>query len=418
MSLKRNTLWNLAGSGVPLLAGVTLIPHTLAHLGAEAFGVLTLIWALIGYFSLFDFGVGRALTYQLSRLQAEGKAQQTTAVLRAGLLLTAAAGVLGMGVVGALTPALAGQWLKISPALQDDAHWAFLIAAVGVLPTTLASGLRGAMEGLDRFAASNVGRMLLGTWMFALPAVSLYLHGPSLGWIAFYLVLGRCLVVMLMVAQLHTELFAPGVPLGRTHFQGLWNYGFWVTVTGVVGPLMVYGDRFFVSAAVGADQLSLYAIPQEALLRLLLIPAALTGALLPRLAAMDAHEAQQAYRRVYRRIGVAMLGVCVLAAAAAYPVLSFWISHTFARDAMPVVLALCVGVWINSLASVPYILLQAKGQPRITALFHLAELGLYLAVLWFLSSRWGLAGAAIAWLARVALDWVLLHLAVRRLHGI
>lgn len=418
MSLKRNTLWNLAGSAVPLLAGAALIPYTLHRLGAEAFGVLTLVWALIGYFSLFDFGVGRALTYQLSRLQAEGETRQSTAILRAGLLLTAAAGVLGMGVVGALTPALAEQWLKISPNLQDDARWAFLVAAAGVLPTTLASGLRGAMEGLDRFAASNVGRMLLGTWMFVVPAVSIQLHGTSLGWIAFYLVLGRCLVLLMMVAQLREELFAPGLPLRRAHFKGLWNYGFWVTVTGIVGPLMVYGDRFFVSAAVGADQLSLYAIPQEALLRLLLIPAALTGALLPQMAAMGAREAQQAYRRVYRRVGAAMLGVCVLAAAVAYPVLSWWISSTFARDAMPVVLVLCVGIWINSLASIPYILLQAKGQPRITALFHLAELGLYLVALWFLSSRWGLAGAAAAWLARVALDWGLLHLAVRRLHGI
>jgi O-antigen/teichoic acid export membrane protein len=63
-------------------------------------------------------------------------------------------------------------------------------------------------------------------------------------------------------------------------------------------------------------------------------------------------------------------------------------------------------------------LLQAKGQPRITALFHLVELGLYLGALWFLSSRWGLTGAALAWLARVALDWFLLHQAVRRLHAI
>lgn len=418
MSIARNTAWNLAGSAVPLLAGAALVPYTLARLGAEAFGVLTLVWALIGYFSLFDFGVGRALTYQLSRLQTDGQAQQATAVLRAGLLLTSVAGVLGMGLVGALTPALAGHWLKINPALQDDARWAFLIAAAGVLPTTLASGLRGAMEGLDRFAASNVGRMLLGTWMFALPAVSVHLHGPSLGWIAFYLVLGRCLVLLMVAAQLRKELFAPGAPLGREHFKGLWNYGFWVTVTGIVGPLMVYGDRFFVSAAVGADQLSLYAIPQEALLRLLMIPAALTGALLPRLAAMGVHEAQQAYRLAYRRVGLAMLGICVLAAVAAYPVLSLWISSTFAHDAMPVVLVMCVGVWINSLASLPFILLQAKGQPRVTAVFHLAELGLYLLALWFLSARWGLAGAALAWLARVALDWVLLHLAVRRLHGI
>lgn len=418
MSLKRNTLWNLAGSAVPLLAGVALIPYTLNQLGNEAFGVLTLIWGLIGYFSLFDFGVGRALTFQLSRLVAAGEQASAGPVLRAGLLLTGAAGLLGVLVIGMLAPLLATQWLKISPALQADAGQAFLIAALGVLPTTLGSGLRGALEGLDRFAASNLGRMALGLWMFALPAWSVFAHGPHLWIISLYLVLGRCLVLAWMFFQLRAQLFMHGRALTRQHFQGLWNYGFWVTVTGIVGPLMVYGDRFFVSAAVGADQLSLYAIPQEALLRLLLIPMALTGALLPRLAAMGDVQVAQAYRRTYRQVALAMLAISVLAAALAYPVFSVWISAAFAHDSMPVVLVMCAGVWVNAIASVPFILLQAKGNPRVTALFHLVELGLYLVALWFLSSHYGLVGAALAWLARVTLDWVLLHLAVRRLYGI
>lgn len=418
MSLKRNALWNLAGSGVPLLAGLALIPYTLGRLGNEAFGVLTLIWGLIGYFSLFDFGVGRALTFQLSRLASAGQDAQTGPVLRAGLLLTCAAGLFGVVLIGILAPGLATQWLKIGPSLQDDAQLAFLIAAIGVLPTTVTSGLRGALEGLDRFAASNLGRIALGVWMFVLPALSVYAHGPSLALITLYLVLGRTLVLALMAFQLRQFLFAGGSPLSIQHFKGLWNYGFWVTVTGIVGPLMVYGDRFFVSAAVGADQLPLYAIPQEALLRLLLIPMALTGALLPRLAAMDALRAAETYYQTYRRVGVSMFAVCVLAAALAFPALSHWISTAFAHDAMPIVLLLCVGVWVNSLASVSFILLQAKGNPRLTALFHLAELVLYLMVLWVLASQWGLIGAALAWVARVVLDWVLLQLAVRRLYGV
>ena len=84
---------------------------------------------------------------------------------------------------------------------------------------------------------------------------------------------------------------------------------------------------------------------------------------------------------------------------------------------MPVVLVLCIGIWINSLASIPFILIQAKGNPRVTAVFHVVELGLYLVVLWALTSRWGLLGAALAWLVRVTLDWVLLRFAVRRLYG-
>lgn len=418
MSLKRNTLWNLAGTTVPMAAALALIPYTLNRLGSESFGVLTLIWGLIGYFSVFDLGVGRALTVQLSQLNASGQSVDAGPTLRAGMLLACAAGGLGVVLVWLLAPGLANHWLKISPALQDDARLAFSIAAVGVFPTTLASGLRGGLEGLDRFAASNLSRILLGALMFVLPAWSIYFHGPNLGLIAVYLVAGRFLVVIGMAMQLRESFFAGGTSFAKRHMKALWSYGLWVSVTGIVGPLMVYGDRFFVSATVGADQLSLYAIPQDVLLRLLLIPAALTGALLPRLAAMGTSEAKRAYRQTYYRVAVAMLAVSLISAALAYPVLAIWISADFAHSALPVALILCVGVWMNSLAAVPYTLLHAKGNPRLTAIFHMAELLLYLLALWVLTAHFGLVGAALAWVARVTLDWLLLHFAVRRLYGV
>jgi O-antigen/teichoic acid export membrane protein len=133
---------------------------------------------------------------------------------------------------------------------------------------------------------------------------------------------------------------------------------------------------------------------------------------------MGAKDAGAAYRQTCRRVGWVMLGICCLAAVVAYPALALWLSADFARSAMPVVLVMCVGVWVNALASVPFTLLHARGNPRLTALFHLAELLLYFLALWILSAQFGLVGAALAWLARVLLDWFLLHVAVRRLYGV
>lgn len=418
MSLKRNTLWNLAGSAIPLLAAVVCIPFTLGRLGSEAFGVLTLVWGLIGYFSLFDLGVGRALTYRLSLLTASGQHGEMGATIKAALCLTLATGIFGAMVVGCLSPSLVNRWLKIGPALQPDALLAFLIAAAGVIPTTLASGLRGGLEGLERFAASNASRIALGILMFVLPVLAVLVHGPELWVIASYLVVARCLVVLGMFMQIRTYLFAGTWRPHRRYLKSLWSYGLWVSVTGVLGPLMVYGDRFFVSAAVGAEQLSLYAIPQEGLFRLLLIPAALASALLPRLAAMGSAEVVAVYRHTYRKVALFMLGVCLFAAAAAYPGLSVWLSPEFAQSALPIVLVMCLGIWINSMAVVPYTLMHAKGNPRLTAFFHVGELCFYLVALWLLSAHFGLVGAAWAWVARVVLDWVLLQLAVRRLYGV
>src|SRR3984893_8589578 len=65
--LARNTVWNLIGSGAPMIVAVFCIPILIRGLGKDRFGVLTLAWALIGYASLFDLGLGRALTPLVSK---------------------------------------------------------------------------------------------------------------------------------------------------------------------------------------------------------------------------------------------------------------------------------------------------------------------------------------------------------------
>lgn len=57
--LARNVLWNLLGNGAPLLVALPAIPLLIEGLGTARFVVLTLAWMVVGYFSLFDLGLGR-----------------------------------------------------------------------------------------------------------------------------------------------------------------------------------------------------------------------------------------------------------------------------------------------------------------------------------------------------------------------
>jgi O-antigen/teichoic acid export membrane protein len=393
MSLKRNTIWNLVGAGLPLLAAAATIPYCLNQLGKEAFGVLTLIWALIGYFSLFDFGTGRALTYELSKLRHAKQEEEIQVTLKAGLILTSFSGALGTLIILALAFQLSHHWLNISLQWQADTYLAFLIAAAGIIPTTLASGQRGAMEGLDRFDASNMNKIFLGFCMFILPALSIWLHGASLSHIAFYLVASRFLVVIIGVIQLKDYLLTPlksslSMDTLLAHMRSLISYGLWLTLTGIIGPMMVYGDRFFVSAAVGADQLSLYSIPQEGLIRLLIVPVAICGALLPTFTTItDQEQLIAVYQKNRRRLTLIMLALCTASALFAYPILSVWLSADFARQAIPIVLIFSLGIWINSIAVMPFILLQSKGKTALTAQFHVIELFVYILLLYILANK-------------------------------
>src|SRR5207302_1596740 len=61
-SLAASALWSLAAQAIRAVVGVIAIPFIVRGLGVERFGVLTLAWMVIGYFSLFDLGLGRAVT--------------------------------------------------------------------------------------------------------------------------------------------------------------------------------------------------------------------------------------------------------------------------------------------------------------------------------------------------------------------
>ena len=77
--LSRNTVLNLVGQCAPLVVAIFAIPLLIRGLGTDRFGVLTLAWVVIGYFSLFDLGLSRALTMLVAeKLGGAGREQVGT----------------------------------------------------------------------------------------------------------------------------------------------------------------------------------------------------------------------------------------------------------------------------------------------------------------------------------------------------
>ncbi len=419
MSLRHNVLWNLAGAGLPLLAGVALIPYLLRETGIEVFGILTLVWALIGYFSLFDLGLGRALTQQVSQKLATRRQDDVPSLVKSGLVTAAAMGAVGGLLLVAFSDLLAVKGLKVSEALRTDVFHALLIAAAGVPLTTVTVGLRGVLEAYEDFRDVNLLRMMLGLANFGLPALSVYLLGPSLVPMVASLMVARLIFGAAHWALVRRRLGGGlgRVTLRRANVVGLLSFGAWMTVSNIISPLMVTADRFVISAVLGAAVVAYYTVPSEVMTRVLILPGALTSALFPRLASLMTHDVDAA-RRIYRRCILLMAGVllplCAVLGLGAHWGLSLWLGADFAERSASVVSILAVGLFLNGVAFVPFAAVQAAGLARTTAQLHLAEALIYFPVLWFALGHFGLAGAAAAWTLRVGIDLVLLIGVVHR----
>jgi O-antigen/teichoic acid export membrane protein len=422
MSLRSNVLWNLAGAGLPLLFGATLIPFLVRHVGVEALGVLTLIWALIGYFSLFDLGVGRALTQQVAQKLAEGRVADVPALVKVGLRVALALGAVGGIVLALAAEPLALRGLKVSPALHADVARALLVAAACVPLTTVMVGLRGVLEAYEDFRAVSLLRMCLGIATFGLPALSVLLVGPSLTGMVVALVAARLVVGIahwvLVRRRLGASGFGGAAPSRRPQdLRRLLSFGVWMTVSNVISPLMVTADRFVISAVLGAAVVAYYTVPSEMMLRVLILPGALTGVLFPRLASLMASDIDTA-RRLYRKavvlVATALLPICLALAFGAHWGLALWLGTDFADRSAPIVAVFAVGLLFNGVAFVPFAAVQAAGLARVTAQLHLVEAVFYVPLLLLGLHELGLVGAAVAWTARVGVDLVLLLFVARR----
>jgi len=85
--LARNTLINLLGRTAPMAVAIFAIPILIRELGTERFGVLTLVWVVIGYFSLFDLGLGRALTKLVAEKLASEQEERIVPLIWTGMFI-------------------------------------------------------------------------------------------------------------------------------------------------------------------------------------------------------------------------------------------------------------------------------------------------------------------------------------------
>jgi O-antigen/teichoic acid export membrane protein len=430
MHTARFFFFNLLGHSLPLLIALISVPVIAQHAGVERLGALGVVWALVGYFSFLDFGLSRVVTRRVAsaaeegQLQLElgrlrrffwGKAVPTLAVM--ALLLLAAGVVLpGLFPLGALGAELREGWEWIA--------WC--------VPVTLATNwLRGALEGVRRFARVNLLRFVFGGLNYAAPAIA-SLYWPTLDVLIAGIVIGR--IVGLLAHAWVCWRAEPGILFGSTASAGsagaagstgaqtisvrcFFEEGGWITVSNIIGPLMVYSDRFVLGMVLPPRAVAWYVMGQEIMLRTLVIPGALAGVLFPQFAgeagrAQTSQAAQAAQQTIYRRglrvAAALMLPLCVLAATGAYDGLRWWLGTEFALHAYRVVEIVAIGIFANAVSHLPLAWLQATGKADRAAKAHLLELPLYAVALYVAVRFWGIEGVAFAWALRVCLDCIVL----------
>jgi O-antigen/teichoic acid export membrane protein len=412
--LARNTIWNLLGQLLPIAAGFACVPPLVRGLGVDRFGVLSLAWIVIGYFSFFDLGLGRALTKLMADRMGEGEEQSLPSLVWTSLLLMFLLGIAGGIVISAISPTLIHRMLRIPKALQDETLSSFYLLASSIPLVTLGSGLRGVLEAQQRFRIANLIRVPMSIFLFAGPLLVLpFSH--TLVAVVWVLVAGRFVsLVAHFLACFHTmPNLLRGFSLNRAIIRPLAQFGGWMTLSNIAGPMLYYVDRFLIGAQLSVSAVAYYSAPFDTVTRLTVIPVAVAGVLFPAFAMslrQNPGHTDLLLSRGVKYVLLALFPIVLTVVLFAPEVLGLWLGPVFAQNGTSVLRWLAAGVFVNGLAILPFVLIQSAGKPDFTAKLCLAELPPYLAALWLLTRRFGIQGTAMVWFGRVVLEGMVLFL--------
>jgi O-antigen/teichoic acid export membrane protein len=412
----RNALVNLVGQLTPLAAALVFTPPLTARLDAGQFGFLALAWVLIGYFSLFDLGFGRSLLMLLAQHRGSADEALLRRLSSTALTITLALGVLAGLALFLLADFICRSVLRLPPAIEPEAATALKVLACTIPLVTVTAVLRGLLEAGQRFGWVNALRIPMGILLFAAPLVATT-RSTSLIDLAASLAAVRALAFVahwIVCSRFYPMLTTIAAPHASAVRQ-LVGYGAWVTVSNLVGPLLLYVDRFAVGALVSVAAVAFYAVPLEVVTRLWIIPAALAGVLFPVIA--SAPDAQQAR---LQRLGMKVILIAIFPAALAIVVFApqwlwLWLGPEYSLHGTRIAQFLAIGVTVNCLAYVPATIIQARGRADLMAKMHLAQVPVFLALLATLVRLHGAEGAAIATALRCVMDAAMVFMVCGRM---
>lgn len=418
--LARNTILNLLGYGLPLVFGLVSLPFIIRGLGTERFGVLSLVWVVMGYFSFLDLGLGRATIRFIADALGRGEHRDIPEYLWTTVLMQLGLSLVGTALLALLTPLLVDRVLSIPPALQAEARTAFYLMALSLPVVMVAASFRGVLEAAQRFDLVNAVKIPSSSANYLVPLAALLFWKSLVGIVVLLLVFRTATLVVWIWLSVRIFPVLRGRPaFAARRLRPLLSFGGWATVSSFVGAILENLDRFAIGALLSMHDVAFYTAPYEAVARMGILPSSLVTTLFPVFSLLEGGQARDKIRALFARsvkVVTAVTGsVSVLVILLARPILRLWLGGEFPARSGLVLQLIAASFLFLSFTYVAFSLLQGIGRTDLPARIHVLLLGLYLPLLWGGIRLAGIQGAAAAWLIHLGLQAFFLFLAVRKL---
>lgn len=408
-----NTFFSVLSKIIPIIISIICIPIIINKLGDAKYGTLTIALAFIGYFNLFDLGLGKAITKLISERIGQGLNHEIKDIFKTGVILTSALGAFGGLLFFLVSEPITVHYLKPPEDFIEEVLSGLTYLSIGIPFAILINSFRGLLEALHEFKKITLIQIIMGLATYS-GIIALLFFTLNLKILIGYLSLMKIVhfVVYSIISTIKLREIETKSSFKITHMKKLFGFGGWVTVSTVVGPLMTIFDRLVIGSKEGMESVAYYSTSSEIINRVGVLPNAIVAVLFPvfsRNKEIEMHKNHKVYTSSFEFLLLMGSFFIMIFIGLGYEILSVWINNGFALKSFFILQILSVGALFNYIARVPSIFIQGMGRPDITAKFHVLELFVYLYLLFVLINLYGIVGAALAACIRMIMDFIFLH---------
>ncbi len=411
--LVKGSVLNLLGQVLPMLVGLVTIPYLVHGLGVNGYGILSIAYLVLGYFSIFNLGLSRAMVKFVAEHLSPDQIHKVPEIVWTSFLLLLAIGTVVGTSAAFFVPWAVTSMFKMPPSFVGEARTGLFILCASMPVMLGVDALRGVLEAAQRFDLINLVRVPASVGFFALAAVAVYLNvrvpGIILLLVAIRMLSGTAYMVLCL------RVF-PGLRSGprfsRSALRPLTVFGGWIMISNITGPVFGYLERFMIASILSVGMLTYYTVPFDLVGKVLIFPMSIVPSLFPYFSYHGDRSRQAVSDVTLRTAKYILLPLVPLTAVFVFfanDILRLWMGAQFAAHSSEVMQILAVLFLFNAFAMIPFTSVQALGRPELKAIIDLAALPAYVLLAWFCMRHMGVAGAAVAKLTLTIYDCGLLY---------
>ena len=149
-----NVLWSWLGVAVQLLPGFVVTPYMIFKLGAEQYGIWSLVFSFVGYYALVDLGFRSAAVRYAAHFHAIGQTEQINELVNT-LLLYFSSVALALVALTLVIWQRADRFFHVPAGYHHTFSWLVLLAGINLSVGVVGGVFSGCVEGFQRFDVSN-----------------------------------------------------------------------------------------------------------------------------------------------------------------------------------------------------------------------------------------------------------------------